>query len=362
MGDQPQKKSEYNSEYKKEADLKELILSLQGLLKFLLNKWKIIVVVMLIGAILGGIYAKSKDYVFTATSTFVLENGQAGGGMNGLSLLGLAGKANSGLFDESDNIIWLYKTQKMIQKSLLSVGKKDGKDIVMIEWFMDASGLRKKIKKSAPALAKLKFNPNDDFSNLSVDQNSLLGWCVGEVLGKSLSIKKVEKTENIISVSILSEDERFAKTFNDILVSEVNSYYIETKTLKAVKEVSILEYKLDSFKAKMNSAMVQVAAATDNVPYANPNQQMLRVAPQKKSIEVQIESALYVEIAKNLEISKMDLAKITPIIKVIEAPNFPLSADKPTLQKWVVMGGMLAALLSICVLGLLYFYHKVMAT
>lgn len=349
-----------NSEYKKEADLKELILSLQGLLKFLVRKWKIIVPVILIGAALGAIYANSKDYIFTATSTFVLEGGQGGSGMNGLSIIGLGGKSNSGLFDETDNIIWLYKTQKMIQNSLLSVGKRDGKDIVMIEWFLDASGMRKKVKKSAPELAKLEFNPGDDFSNLSVEQNSLLGWCVGELLGNSFSIKKVDKTENIISVSISSKDEKFAKAFNEILVSEVNGYYIETKTLKAANEVAVLEHKLDSFRTKMNVAMVQVAAATDNVPYANPNELMLRVAPQKKSVEVQIESSLYVEVAKNLEISKMELAKITPIIKVIEGPEFPLPGDKPLLRKWLILGGLIGGILTIALLSILYFYRQIM--
>jgi len=350
----------HNSEHKKEADLKELILTLQGLMRFILSKWKIVAIAIVIGAIVGGIYAKTKKTYFIGTSTFVIENGQSGG-VSGLSLLGLGGgKSNSGLFDESDNIVWLYTTHKMIQKSLLSIGKRNGKEVVMIEWFMDAANMREKVKKN-PALEKLKFNVNDDYSNLSVEQNALLGWCSGELLGKYLSVKKVDRTENIISVTIKSLDESFAKAFNEILVNNVNNYYVETKTQKAAREVSLLQQKLDSFRTRMNTSMVRVAEAVDNVPYANPNQSILKVSPQRKSIDVQLESAMYVEVAKNLEESKLTLAKLTPLIQVIEAPTLPLPAEAASFQSSIISGGFITAILAMVVLTILYLYRKIMA-
>ncbi len=88
----------------------------------------------------------------------------------------------------------------------------------------------------------------------------------------------------------------------------------------------------------MDVSMYQATRAIDAVPNANPMQQVLRVEPQRKQIDVQISSAIYTEIMKNLETSKFTLAKATPIIQVIEAPALPLSVVKPPLIKSTGLG------------------------
>lgn len=350
-------------EYKKEADLRDLILSIQILLRYLLKKWWVLLIALAIGAIYGIILVKTAEPQFEATSAFVLESSQSSGGLGGLAVLGISGmgKSNSGLFDETDNILWLYKTNNMLQKCLLTPGKREGKDVVMIDWFLDASKLRDEIKKSAPGLARLEFSVGDDFSNLSIEQNALINRCINVLKQKHFSIKKVEKTQNIISVSTKSFDEAFTKEFNEILVNTVNKYYVDTKTEKASIEVAYLEYKLDSFRNKMNSSMVQAAVASDNVPYPNPNQQILRVAPQRKTVDVQLESTMYAEIVRNLELSRMSLAKVTPLLQVVESPNYPLGTDMQDLKIVAIKWAIIAMLLTTVVLSVLHFYKKIMA-
>jgi uncharacterized protein involved in exopolysaccharide biosynthesis len=49
---------------------------------------------------------------------------------------------------------------------------------------------------------------------------------------------------------------------------------------------------------------------------------------QKKQIDVQANAAIYAEIVKNLEISKISLRQETPLIQLIDEPILPLEFDK----------------------------------
>ena len=62
---------------KDEISLKELILKLGDWLSYFFSKWKIILIGLALGAILGYIYASTQKPVYTAELTFALEDKQA---------------------------------------------------------------------------------------------------------------------------------------------------------------------------------------------------------------------------------------------------------------------------------------------
>src|SRR5206468_630735 len=83
----------------------------------------------------------------------------------------------------------------------------------------------------------------------------------------------------------------------------------------------------DSVKRVINESIGGVASSLDAAPNANPQLLSLRVPSQRKQIDVQASVAVYSEIVKNLEISKLSLRKETPLIQVIDAPVLPLESD-----------------------------------
>ena len=120
-----------------EISLKELIQKLQGWYHYLLSKWKTIVLAGIIGGILGLTYAYLKKPMYTAETTFVLEEGESGGSLGqyaGLaSMVGIdLGGSGGGIF-KGDNILELYKSRKMIQETLLSEGIFEGKKEKLID-------------------------------------------------------------------------------------------------------------------------------------------------------------------------------------------------------------------------------------
>ena len=64
--------------------------------------------------------------------------------------------------------------------------------------------------------------------------------------------------------------------------------------------------------------------------------------------EVEVLNTMYLEIVKNLEISKMTLLNQTPIINIIDKPILPLEEEKLSKTMAGILGGFLGGFLSFC--------------
>jgi hypothetical protein len=343
---------------KEEKSVRELFFLIKALFSYLLGKWKIVILFLIIGSCVGALYSKLSKVLYSAGSTFVLDEGNSGGSLSSLALIGVdVGDKNAGLFTDMDNIIWLYSSPIMLQNTLLSPVNVKGQHGLMIDWFIIASDLKKEIDKNK-SLRNIRFDANANLDSLSIEQISLLNWCVS-LIKKDLIISPIAKTRNIITVTYKSKNELFAKAFNDALVQNVNSFYIKTKTLKTTKEVQLLQAKADSIRGNLNVSMYAAADLSDAVPYANPNMQTLRVQPQKKGIDIGIESKIYTEVKTNLEATKMALAKETPLIQMLEAPRLPLQVISVSLTRGVSMGALILGVMSILGLVIRFWFKKV---
>ena len=63
--------------------------------------------------------------------------------------------------------------------------------------------------------------------------------------------------------------------------------------------------------------------------------------------EVEVLNTMYLEIIKNLEISKMTLLNKTPIINIIDKPILPLEEEKISKAAGI-LGGFLGGFLAVC--------------
>nr|MBB6230810.1 hypothetical protein [Mucilaginibacter sp. FT3.2] len=304
------------------------------------------------GAILGLGYSFYKKPVYNATCTFVLEESGKGGGIGqyaglaSLAGISIGGGGGGGIF-EGDNIIELYKSRIMIEKTLLRTLTIKGKNISLIERYIADKHLRKRWKKEH--IDSVSFNSSPEtFTRL---QDSIITDLVTAFNKRNLNVSKPDKKLNIIKVEFLDEDELFAKEFTLGLVENVNNFYIQTKTKKAYQDVLILQKQADSVKNVLNLSISGVAAATDASPNANPTLLSLKVPSQKKQIDVQANSSIYGEIVKNLEISKISLRQEMPLIQVIDKPILPLDKNYIGKIKAIILGGLIGFFLAILILS-----------
>lgn len=313
-----------------EISLKDLILKIREWRRYLLSKWITILAFGLFGGVLGFTYAYFKKPVYTATTTFVLEDEKGGGGLGNLA--GLAsmagvdlGGGGGGIF-QGENILGLYRSRAMLEQTLLASISVDGKKQLLIDRYIDFNKLKEKWTGKVD-LPKIKFNL--DSPELIIKPNrlrdSVLGVIVNDLNKENLSVSKPDKKLSIIQVDVKATDELFAKAFNDALVKNVNEFYISTKTKKALNSVQILQHKTDSVRKVMNGAIYSAVAVADATPNLNPTRQVQRVVPvQRAQFSSETNKAVLSEMVKNLELTKMSLLKETPLIQVIDQPVFPL--------------------------------------
>jgi hypothetical protein len=330
-----------------EISLKELIVKIKDWYHFLLSKWKTILIAGIIGGVLGLTYSIFKKPVYTAETTFVLEEGESGGGLGqyaGLaSMVGIdLGGSGGGIF-KGDNILQLYKSRKMIQETLLAKDTFNGKQQLLIDRYIEFNNLREGWGEK-PYLKDIQFNNPQNFTRT---QDSVIGNFAEKINKEILEVTKPDKKLSIISVKVKSEDELFAKAFANNIVNKVNSFYVKTKTKKSLENLSILQNQADSVRGVLNASIGGVAAAVDANPNLNPAFQTLRVGSQRKQVDVQASGAIYQEIVKNLEMAKITLRNEKPLIQVIDEPVFPLKIDKFGKAKGIVLGGIILGFLTV---------------
>ena len=312
-----------------EISVKDILVNIDRTFKYLKSKWLVILCFGVIGGALGLAYALFKKPLYSATSTFVLDEGSTRSGLSqyaGLaSLAGVdLGGTGGGLF-EGDNILALYKSRSMIEKALLDSASFNGKTSLLIERYINFNHLRKQWKEK-DHIDSINFNGNSETFNRK--QDSIITDIAEQFNKKILSVSKPDKKLSIIEVDVTDHDELFAKNFNDKLVETVNNFYVLTKTKKSTQNVWVLQHQADSVRAILNSSISGVATAADAAPNANPFRQTLRVPSQRRQVDVQTNGAIYSGIVQNLEIAKVTLRQETPLIQVIDSPVFPLLSRK----------------------------------
>ena len=331
-----------------EISLKELIIIGVDWFRYLLTKWKIILLAGIIGGSLGFLFAFKSKPVYTASLSFALEDDKSNGGLSGA--LGFAsqfgfdfGQSGGGIF-AGTNLIELFKSRAMVEQALLAPVTLNKEVVSFAEMYIYNHQWREKWK-NKDGLNGVKFLPNADRGNFSRVQDSILGSIYSGVSNAELKVLQKDKKIDIITIEIKSEDEIFAKYFTEALAKQVSDFYIATKSKKAQMNMDILERQTDSIRHELNSAITGVAVANDNTFGLNPALNVRRTPSAKRQVDVQANTAILIELVKQTELAKVTLRKETPLIQVIDRPIFPLKKEKLGKSKGLILGGFLTGFL-----------------
>lgn len=344
-----QQENQYHST--DDISLKELILKIKDWVNYLLIKWKIIFLAVIIGALIGFGYAYFQKVNYKAVLTFVLEeekstNNGIGGALGLASQFGFdVGGGNTGGIFTGNNLMELMKSRSIVEKALLNPLVVNGKTTSYAQYYLDTKKAADWQKK--PELKYIKFLPNASRSNYTRQQDSILEKIYLDIIADNLTVSQKDKKVSILVIEMKDDDEVFAKEFTENIAQEVSDFYVETKSKKAKISVAILQKQTDSIRAELNAAMTGVAIANDNTYNLNPALNINRVPSAKRQIDVQANTALLTQLIANLEVAKANLRKDTPLIQVIDRPIYPLTKTKLSKLKYLIMGGLIAGILTI---------------
>lgn len=341
-----------SQETQDELSIKDIILFVKQWWNYLLANYKIIVLLGLLGAAFGLYYSIKKKDIYVATLSFALEDdkpGGVGGALGLASQFGLdIGGGGGGVFT-GGNLLELFKSRSMVEKTLLTPITVKGKTISLAEMYIIENKWRKGWEKKEN-FRNIQFLPNANRESFTRAQDSILELIYKQISTTGLSVIQKDKKVSIITLEVKSTNEVFSKAFNEALTEVVSDFYIETKSEKARINMMILQRQLDSIRGELNGSISGVAIANDKTFNLNPALNVKRVPSVRKQVDVQANTAILTELVKQTELSKVTLRKETPLIQVIDKPIYPLKKERFGKMKGMLYGGIIGGVLIVAFL------------
>lgn len=344
------------------TDIKRII---KDYCSYLWDKKWIIVVAGIIGVVIGIIHAYIYKPTYTATYKFSIESKSGGGsGFGALSMLAGFG-SSSGTFS-GDNLVELFRSRSMVEMALLKPIIIEKDTMNLLEYKILADSLRLKCDeinaKTDPSkyhiatLCDVTFPYDQNRDSFTREQDSIIMIIASGMMQKEITIEKLDKKLSYANFSVSSKDERFAKEFSAAMINTVFDFYLKSKRDKTQRNIDEFQSRADSIRKELNKSLYAVAHYRDlNM---NPSKNVLGVEQLKYQTDIQINTAAYSEIVKNIEVMKLDMAKSEPLIQEIDVPRYPLENDKKGKVKTGIKYGFVMGFLTIFVLCGIHFFQK----
>jgi len=290
---------------------------------------------------------------YEANASFVLMEGSGskGGGLAslgsqfGIDIGSLGGQSNS-IFT-GDNIYDIFKTKTIVEKVLLSEFD-DEINSSQKKTFADA------YLKMYPSFVKNvilgnKLPPVNYYgynNNLKPDRvkDSVLSKIFEKVVKNNLLVQKSNKKGSIIQVKITTNNELFSKRFTEKLIEEVKTFYLNINNTNTQIILSNLQQKADS----LQGLLYQKSLQSSRLFNANNGLNAYTATEELSQKDKTVAYALYSEVIKNLELTKMSQAQQTPIFQILETPRLPLENKKLELYELLFIGLLGGIVLSFC--------------
>jgi hypothetical protein len=341
-----------------EISLKELVDKIQGVWRYLIKKWIVILIAGIGGAGIGLTYALLQPVKFVSRISFVVEDSKAGTG--GLAALAgqfgfdIGGGAGGGVFS-GDNILLFLKSESLCREILLTNYDSTGNE-TLADKYAEASELKTAwLKKRTVGQINFVRFRDGHFPRL---EDSLIQIITKKILEKDLEVGKPDKKASFIEVRVTMRDELLSKYFSERLVKIATDRFVESKTKLKSLNVAKLQRRADSLGALLNSRTYSTAATQQSLVDLNPALRMAPVAAEISARDKTMNATIFAEVVKNLEIAKVALSQETPTIQIVDQSSLPLKKEKVSKVISSVEGGILIGVLCISVLLLRRWWKK----
>tara|TARA_B100000780_G_scaffold152844_1_gene106830 strand:- start:782 stop:1822 length:1041 start_codon:yes stop_codon:yes gene_type:complete len=314
------------------STLGDWVLSILGIRDLLIKRWRSWFLITILGLFIGGLYGYFHPQKHKAELLIAVEDDDSNGWQMILQQFGIdVGGNNPGGIFKGESLLKLFATRNQVEKTLLREVEFDDntKGLLANRVWRGTPHSKKKV------FENLSFKKNrDDYNSL---EDSAIFLTYKYVIDEVISAQKPEKKLSLIQLSAVHGDKYLAKALTTELIDETSKYYIELLTKKARLNLHVLQKEADSVQMMMQSNMASSANSSDlNI---NPNRASLRIDQNRSLVDLQISVSLYGEIIKNLKLAEIGLRKQTPIIQIVDVPQFPLPKVGLKIWQWMLVFG-----------------------
>jgi len=342
----------------------EIEIKLSDLLFFLKTNWRKVLIGALIGLAFGGVYAFSKQNVYTAQIMVMPEIQAKGAG--GLSSLGsLVGLAGLGL----DNMASSDAVRPDLYPNILQ-SIPFALDVLNRPVFSQYLQKRLTLQEFLLQINESKFNLFNLFSNteenssgtktnpgnsiqaiqLTKKQDSMI-----KAVHASVSALYDRKT-GILTLSAVEPDPVVAATVAGLSLDYLANYVTTYRTEKARKQVTFLTQRVNEAKSRYQAAEYNLSSYRDR--NRNLYLNTAKIDEQRLQADYLLEQSVYSELSKQLEQAKIKVQEETPVFKILEPATIPLKKSGPG-RTLIMLGFMFAGIFLSLIIILFQNRHQI---
>ena len=324
--------------------LKELLRIFSEYKSEIWSRKKLIFIAVLISCVFALLLSKVIDSKYQADITFVVQSPAAESSSlsnigNIASSFGFNIGSPEGTFSQA-NVMELFKSRRIIESTLLkSADINDKKNILLIDYYTNVKNLRNSSEWIDEKIDNL------DFKIRTNKRDSIISLFWNNIVENNLEVSFNSTDASIITLSFIFQDQYFAKVFVENIIDEMSKFYVGYNTSQSRNTLEFIQNRADSVYLELKFAEEEYAKVQDI------NQRIVKASGRLKELQlmrtVQVLNTMYIELVKNLELSKLTLLKETPIIEVMDGPVFPLEDKKIKPLKLIVLFVFLAIFLAI---------------
>jgi hypothetical protein len=326
--------------------------------------FKLVLIVVLIGAALGLAYSIFKPVRYNAEITFSVEDSKSiGGGLLsslggsiGMDIGSLTGSGNGVL--SGDNVLSLLKSKSMMAECLKSpypIGNNTSStktnaatdsnkqsaisNYTIADRYADVYGLREKWAGNEKIGRAIYFGQPDQNVRL---QDSLLKLIIKRIEEKELSVVKPDKKLSFFNIAINTKDELMSLLITQRIIKIATDFYVDAKVGRLKNNIERLEKRTDSISSLLNQ---QTYSATEDARLllnVNPADINAPVYSEISQRDKMVLTTIYAELMKNLEVSKAALIQETPTVQIVDQTGFPLERIETKWYEGIFLGAILS--------------------
>ena len=317
----------------------------------------LLVLIFAIFAILIGVYLSTKSKnKFEAVSSFLIE--EKANDLGGISFLAssigvdLSSLGSGSNIYSGENIIEILKSNLIVDQVLVSSKTINNSNtclanILFYEKKFDV------LYKNNKFAQQLDFSKNPASVEQKIWQDSVLHILRNDVIKNMLFVEFVSKKTSIIKLTVKSSNPYVANYLCREIIEAAKKLYIDVKTATLRKNIQKMEEKQKELLILLNKR--SEIAANENAYNANVALKSNILNIESSSREKTISTSLYIEVTKNLEGAKFSLSQYTPIIQIIDSPDYPLVNKKKSLKFYIAVSGFIGVFLSFIILLIIFF-------
>lgn len=334
--------------------------------------FKLVLIVVLIGAALGLVYSIFKPVRYNAEITFSVEDSKSiGGGLLsslggsiGMDIGSLAGSGNGVL--SGDNVLSLLKSKSMMAECLKApypIGNNTGvtktnaaadsnkkstvANYTIADRYADVYGLREKWAGNEKIGRTIYFGQPDQNIRL---QDSLLKLIIKRIEEKELSVVKPDKKLSFFNIAINTKDELMSLMITKGIIKIATDFYVDAKVGRLKNNIERLEKRTDSISDLLNQRTYSATEDARLLLNVNPADINAPVYSEISQRDKMVLTTIYAELMKNLEVSKAALIQETPTVQIVDQTGFPLERIETKWYEGIFLGAILSFLGLIAIL------------